>query len=80
MINAHHLRGRGFEHGTRLEGPPLVVESTFKCPICKTRFTARHGLYRENQVGYQSDDVIPMGVVPVHEKKMQKVSITRFAI
>ena len=53
-----------------LEGPPLVVESTFKCPICKTQFTARHGLYRENQVGYQSDDVIPMGVVPVHEKKM----------
>lgn len=28
------------------------------------------GLYRENQAGYQSDDVIPMGVVPVHEKKM----------
>ena len=55
-----------------LEGPPLVVESTFKCPICKTQFTARHGLYREKQVGYQSDDVIPMGVVPVHEKKKKK--------
>lgn len=52
-----------------LEGPPLVVESTFKCPICKTQFTARYGLYRENQVGYQSDEIIPMGVVPVHEIK-----------
>lgn len=52
-----------------LEGPPLVVESTFKCSICKTQFTRRYGLYRENQVGYQRDEFLPMGVVPVHEIK-----------
>ncbi len=47
----------------------IIVESTFKCPICKTQFTRRYGLYRENQVGYQSDEIIPMGVVPVREIK-----------
>lgn len=52
-----------------LQKPPLVMESNFMCPICKTQFTKCYGLYRENQVGYQSSDCVPMGIVPVHEIK-----------
>lgn len=44
-----------------LEELPLVVECNFKCPICKTEFTKRCRFYRENQVGYRSDDCVPVG-------------------
>lgn len=50
-----------------LEGPPLRVERTFQCPICKTEFTKSVGLFREDRIGYQSDDFIPMTWFPVHE-------------
>lgn len=34
-----------------------------------TQFTRHFGLYRQNQVGYQSDQFLPMGVVPVRKIK-----------
>lgn len=48
-----------------LSNPPLRIEKSFKCPICKTVFSKNMGIYRENAIDYKSDDHIPVGQVPV---------------
>lgn len=36
-----------------LKEPPLIIENKFTCPICKTVFSKRVGVYRENAIGYK---------------------------
>lgn len=39
-----------------LNAPPLRIERSFKCPICKMEFSKNMGIYRENAIDYKSDD------------------------
>ena len=44
---------------------PLVVKRQFRCPVCKSEFSKYVGIYRENRVGYHSDELVPMHQYPV---------------
>lgn len=48
-----------------LKGAPLIAEKYFRCPVCKTEFSKRVGISRENCIDYKSDDYIPIGQFPV---------------
>ena len=61
VLDQYYLEQKGkstFE--LLLAKPPLFVERKFKCPICESVFTKCVGIYRENRLGYHSDELVPM--------------------
>jgi hypothetical protein len=44
-----------------LEDSPLVVERTFRCPVCSTVFSKKVEIIREQNLEYHDPDYIPMG-------------------
>ena len=49
-----------------LAKPPLFVERKLKCPNCESIFTGHIGIYREDRLGYHSDELVPMHQYPLH--------------
>lgn len=44
---------------------PVIIRRQFKCGACKQEFEATVTVFRENEIGYRSSDMIPMGEYPV---------------
>ena len=49
------------EFALLLAPPPLFVETEFRCPCCGEVFVAKVGIYRENDLDYRSEKIVPMG-------------------
>ena len=44
---------------------PVRITRQFKCGACHQEFEATVTILRENEIGYRSPDMIPMGEYPV---------------
>ncbi|MBQ9008447.1 MAG: hypothetical protein IJ088_03855 [Clostridia bacterium] len=48
-----------------IENKPLVITRQFKCGMCQQEFEETIVILREDEVGFRSPDMIPMGIYPV---------------
>ena len=62
VLNNYYMTHQGESSlALLLKGAPLIIERGFKCPICEAEFHQNVGSYKDDRLGFKSDDCIQLG-------------------